>query len=98
MELSPECMADCPKKRVSQNIVVESSGGMMTESVETLGFEEALEELATVVQQMEEGELRLEEMVGLYQRGQALAARCQTLLDEVELQVQQLQPENPVEL
>jgi exodeoxyribonuclease VII small subunit len=65
----------------------------MTKSLEDLTFEEALQELSTIVQQLEEGELELEKTVALYQRGQALAARCQTLLDEVELRVQQLQPD-----
>ncbi len=64
----------------------------MTKSLEDLTFEEALQELSTIVQQLEEGELELEKTVVLYQRGQALAARCQTLLDKVELRVQQLQP------
>ncbi len=62
-------------------------------SPEEMTFEEALAELEAVVQQLETGELALEEMVTLYRRGQCLATHCQARLDDVELQVQQLQPD-----
>lgn len=68
----------------------------MTKPIEDLAFEEALQELSAIVQQLEDGELKLEETVALYQRGQQLAERCQTLLDEVALRVQQLQPDGEV--
>ncbi len=62
------------------------------EPVEKMSFESALAELDRVVSRLEEGTLDLEEAVGLYQRGCALSARCQQLLDEVTLKVQQLMP------
>lgn len=65
----------------------------MTTAVEELTFEETLGELQAIVQQLESGELKLEETVSLYQRGQQLAAHGQELLDDVELRVQQLQPD-----
>jgi exodeoxyribonuclease VII small subunit len=68
----------------------------MTTPVEDLTFEETLSELETIVQQLESGELKLEETVSFYQRGQQLAAHCQALLDDVELRVQQLQPDGTV--
>ena len=60
------------------------------EAVEALSFEQALAELETVVAQLEEGTLCLEDTVTLYQRGRALSKHCQQLLDDVALQVQQL--------
>jgi len=62
------------------------------ESIENLPFEAALAELESVVGKLEEGTLDLQQTVSLYQRGRALAARCQSLLDTTELHIQQLVP------
>ncbi|MBN1260684.1 MAG: exodeoxyribonuclease VII small subunit [Anaerolineae bacterium] len=59
---------------------------------EALGFEAALSALEDVVTRLEAGTLELEEAVALYQRGRALSARCQALLDQAELRIQQLSP------
>ena len=64
----------------------------MTKS-EEISFEQALAELEEIVQKLEGGTLALEDTMALYQRGRNLAARCQHLLDEVELRVQQLVPD-----
>jgi len=63
------------------------------ESIETLSFEAAMAELESVVVQLEDGTLDLQQTVLLYQRGRALAARCQSLLDQTELHIQQLVPD-----
>lgn len=62
------------------------------ESVESqsLSFEAAFAELERVVQQLEEGELSLEESIALYERGQMLAQLCQERLDQAELRIDQL--------
>jgi exodeoxyribonuclease VII small subunit len=62
------------------------------ESIEDLPFEAAMAELESVVAQLEDGTLDLQQTVLLYQRGRALAARCQSLLDTTELHIQQLVP------
>jgi exodeoxyribonuclease VII small subunit len=59
-------------------------------AVDTLTFEQAFEELESLVQQLEAGQLALEEALTLFERGQALAARCGALLDTAELKVKQL--------
>jgi len=58
--------------------------------VAEMSFEEALAALESVVGQLEGGEVPLEQSIALYQRGEALRARCQTLLDEAELKVQKI--------
>jgi exodeoxyribonuclease VII small subunit len=58
--------------------------------VETLSFEQAFAELESLVQQMEAGQLTLEESLKLFERGQALAARCGVLLESAELKVELL--------
>jgi exodeoxyribonuclease VII small subunit len=55
-----------------------------------LNFEQAFEELQTVIGGLEAGEKPLEEALALFERGQALYQRCTELLDKAELQVQQL--------
>jgi exodeoxyribonuclease VII small subunit len=55
-----------------------------------LPFEEALAGLEEVVQRLEEGDLPLQEVLALYERGMALAGHCQALLDQAELRVTQL--------
>jgi len=65
----------------------------MTEALENLSFEETLAELEAVVEKLESGTLALDQTVALYQRGRALATRCQQLLDAVELRIQQLVPD-----
>ena len=64
--------------------------------IEELTFEQAFAELEETVQKLEAGGLTLEESLALFERGQALAARCNVQLDTAELQVHQLSPEGPL--
>ncbi|MCS6835922.1 MAG: exodeoxyribonuclease VII small subunit [Anaerolineae bacterium] len=56
-----------------------------------LSYEAAYEELVELIDRLESGNLALEEALALYERGRALAARCQRLLDEAELRLQRLE-------
>ena len=56
-------------------------------SQEPVSFENALEELENVVEQLEGGELTLEESLALYERGIALGDHCQKSLDAAEQKV-----------
>ena len=54
-------------------------------------FGAALQELEDIVSRLEaQPDLELEEALGLYERGAALANRCRTLLAAAELRVSQL--------
>lgn len=55
----------------------------MTEPTEApeLGYEQARDELIAVVQKLETGGAGLEESIALWERGEQLAAICQTWLD-----------------
>lgn len=46
-----------------------------------LGYEQARDELVTVVQRLEAGGTTLEESIALWERGEQLAAICQRWLD-----------------
>lgn len=51
------------------------------DDVAALGYEDARDELIAIVAKLEAGAATLEESLGLWERGEALAARCQELLD-----------------
>ncbi|MEE6281302.1 exodeoxyribonuclease VII small subunit [Georgenia sunbinii] len=53
----------------------------MTTDVNTLSYEQARDALVEVVRTLETGSATLEESMALWERGEALAARCQSWLD-----------------
>ena len=59
-------------------------------TVEDLTYEEALAELEDIVSVLEGEQGQLEEAIKLFERGQALAARCGVLLEAAELKVKQV--------
>jgi len=59
-------------------------------TVEELTYEEALVELEEIVTALEGEQNKLEEAIKLFERGQALAARCSALLEAAELKVKQV--------
>jgi exodeoxyribonuclease VII small subunit len=62
----------------------------ITADVETLPFEKALAELETIVKRLEQGDVALEESIQIYERGEALKQRCETLLREAEARVEKI--------
>jgi exodeoxyribonuclease VII small subunit len=58
--------------------------------VKTLTFERAIEELETIVKRLEDGKVPLEESVAIYERGEALKRRCETLLRQGEARVDKI--------
>ncbi len=53
-------------------------------------FEKALEELETLVEQLESGDLSLDQSLGQFKRGVELTRHCQRILDEAQQVVQKL--------
>jgi exodeoxyribonuclease VII small subunit len=70
-------------------------GSTMNE-IDDLTFEEAFTELEHLVGKLEDGGLTLEESLGVFERGQALAAYCGQQLDEAELKVKQMSLEGDI--
>ena len=56
-------------------------------AVEALSFENALEELETLVARMEDGKLPLEESLAAYQRGAELIKYCESRLADAQARV-----------
>lgn len=61
--------------------------------VAELTFEQALDELDTLVRRMEAGELSLDEAVAAYRRGAELARHCQGRLAVAEQEIRKLDGE-----
>ena len=69
-------------------------------SKKNMSFEENMQRLEQIVRAMERGDVPLEESLKLFQEGTALVRSCGKLLDEAELQVKMIVPDengNPVE-
>ena len=58
--------------------------------LDKMNYEQAFAELEAIVATLEAGEDSLDASLALYERGQALAKHCSTLLDRAELTVRQL--------
>ncbi len=57
-------------------------------------FEKALAELETLVDDMEQGNLSLEESLKRFEKGIALSSECQQALQNAELKVRELVEKN----
>lgn len=55
-----------------------------------LTFEEALRQLETIAEQIEQGKIGLEESINQYERGMALVKQCRDILAKAEHRIQQL--------
>ena len=67
-----------------------ASSKKVEKAVEELAYEEALAELEGIVALLEGEQSQLEDAIRLFERGQALAARCGVLLEAAELKVKQV--------
>jgi exodeoxyribonuclease VII small subunit len=61
-------------------------------AIEEMSFEQAYRQLEETVQQLEAGNLPLQEVIALYQRGIALVNYCSAQLDQAELSIKCLIP------
>ncbi|GAB3565233.1 exodeoxyribonuclease VII small subunit [Spelaeicoccus albus] len=65
-----------------------------TRPVAELKYEEARDELVGVVRQLEAGGISLEQSLALWERGEALADRCQQWLDGAKARLDKARAEN----
>lgn len=63
---------------------------MNEKSKQDVGFEQALGELEALVEQLESGELSLDQSLKQFKRGVELTRLCQGLLDQAQQVVEQL--------
>lgn len=67
---------------------------MKKTTAEQLSFEEAFSKLEDMVEQLEDGNIPLEEMVDAYEKGTSLLRQCQKRLTEAETRIEQIRREN----
>jgi exodeoxyribonuclease VII small subunit len=58
--------------------------------VKKMPFERAIDELESIVKDLEAGKVPLEKSVELYERGEALKKRCEELLRQAEARVEKI--------
>jgi exodeoxyribonuclease VII small subunit len=63
---------------------------METKTTELPDFEKALEELESLVEQLESGELNLDQSLQQFKRGVELTRHCQGVLEQAQQLVEQL--------
>jgi exodeoxyribonuclease VII small subunit len=73
---------------------VKKVGRLSEADITKLSFEEAYERLNEMAGRLERGNLSLEESLTLYEEGVLLSRHCQNLLDQAELRVSQLSPDD----
>lgn len=58
--------------------------------VESLSFEDALNELRTIVERLESGKGSLDDAIAAYERGAQLKAHCEAKLKEAQLKIEKV--------
>ena len=64
---------------------------MADDSIAELSFEDALKRLEAIVQQLESGDVPLEESIRLYQEGDRLRTQCEQRLKTAQAKIDQIQ-------
>lgn len=59
-------------------------------AIEALGFEQALQELESIVKALESGSVSLDESINAYERGAELKRHCEKKLAEARMRVEKI--------
>ena len=62
----------------------------LPEDIADMSFEEALAALESVVRQLEEGDISLDNAIQFYVRGSQLKHRCEVALTEAQAQIEKI--------
>jgi exodeoxyribonuclease VII small subunit len=60
------------------------------DDVKDMPFEAALQQLEQIVARLESGNVALEDSILIYERGEALKSRCDTLLKKAEARIEKI--------
>jgi exodeoxyribonuclease VII small subunit len=64
--------------------------GNPNDDVRAMSFEQALEALERIVDDLEKGDVPLEKSIAIYERGEALKRHCEQLLRTAEAKVEKI--------
>lgn len=67
-----------------------NTAGSGTTDISQMSFEQALAALEAIVQQLERGDVPLDQSISLYERGEALRAACQQRLDAAQARIEKI--------
>jgi len=70
-----------PAEKTTENI---------NDDIKALSFEQALEALERIVDDLERGDVPLDQSIKIYERGEALKAHCEKLLKAAEDKVEKI--------
>jgi len=62
-----------------------------------LSFEQAIKELTSIVEKIEQGEIPLQDSLQQYERGMALIKHCRTILAKAEKRIEKISNEHKSE-
>ena len=60
------------------------------EDIKAMSFEQALEALEKIVDDLERGDVPLDQSIRIYERGEALKAHCEALLKAAEMRIEKI--------
>ena len=63
---------------------------MSSNKEENITFEQAIEELETIINRLEEGDVPLDETIKLYEKGSELKDFCEKILKSAEVKIQKI--------
>ena len=63
--------------------------------MEDMSFEDAIQELETIIDKLESGEVPLDETIALYDRGSELKKYCELKLQTAEEKIQRISKREP---
>ena len=62
----------------------------VTEEIKKLSFEEAISELERIVEDLERGDIELEDSISIYERGVILKAHCEEKLKTAKMKIDKI--------
>ena len=66
------------------------AGQKAKNDISKLSFEEAIKELTTIVGQIEQGQIALQDSLQQYEKGMGLIKHCRTILQEAEKRIEKI--------
>jgi len=65
--------------------------------ISKLSFEQAIKELTSIVEKIEQGEIPLQDSLAQYEKGMALIKHCRTILQTAEQRIEKISKEEKSE-
>lgn len=60
------------------------------DDIQAMSFEQAMDELRSIVDSMERGDAKLDQAIAAYERGALLRAHCEAKLKEAKMKIEQI--------